>query len=130
MVARTAKTAAAAPEVPEEVSNEENAPRVIKKGKRQIKRVPLFVYEDEDGNTTEFLVPEKPGPNVTLKFLDEIRRTGNEMFASMGLLEAMLGKEQYGRLLDIEDLEDEDLGAILEVVVSMAMERADEVAGK
>ncbi len=117
-------------ELPEEVSNEESAPRVIKKGARGGKRVTLFVYEDEDGRTTEFTVPEKPGPNVTLKFLDEIRRTGNEMFASMGLLEALLGKPQYGALLEIEDLEDEDLSAILEAAVSMAMESAEKVSGK
>lgn len=114
----------------EEVSNEENAPRVIKRGKRQVNKIVLFVYEYEDGTTIEFKVPEKPGPNVTLKFLDELRRTGNEMFASMSLLAAMLGKEQYDALLDIDDLEDEDLSAILEVVVTLAMERAEEVAGK
>lgn len=127
MAGRTVK---AVDELPEEVSNEEKSLRVIKKGKRTVVRIPLFVYEDEDGNTTEFTVPEKPGPNVTLKFLDELRRTGNEMFASMSLLSAMLGKEQYDALLDIDDLEDEDLSAILEAVVTLAMERAEEVAGK
>ena len=129
MAARTAKTT---PEVPEEVDNNSDvaAPRRVKKGARKAPRVTLFEYEDEAGTVTEFTVPEKPGPNVTLKFLDELRRTGNEMFASMSLLESMLGKEKYGELLDIEDLEDDDLAAILEAVVKLAMERAEEVTGK
>jgi hypothetical protein len=119
-------------EVPEEVSNENavGAPRRIKKGAKVTPRVTLFEYEDENGNVTEFTVPEKPGPNVTLQFLDELRRSGNEMFASMSLLESMLGKVKYQELLQIEDLEDEDLGAILEAVVKLAMERAEEVTGK
>lgn len=129
MAARTVKTT---PEVPEEVDNNSDvaAPRRIKRGTRTVARVTLFEYEDEDGKVTVYTVPEKPGPNVTLKFLDELRRTGNEMFASMSLLESMLGKEKYNELLDIEDLEDEDLAAILEVVVRLAMERAEEVTGK
>lgn len=119
-------------EVPEEVSNDTPVvgPRRIKKGGKAVARVTLFEYEDEDGNVTDFTVPEKPGPNVTLKFLDELRRTGNEMFASMSLLESMLGKVKYNELLDIEDLEDDDLAAILEAVVKLAMERAEEVTGK
>lgn len=130
MVARSTKTAAAEPI--EEVDNNSDvaAPRRIKKGSRKAPRITLFEYEDEDGNVTEFTVPEKPGPNVTLRFLNELRKSGNEMFASMSLLESMLGKEKYEELLDIEDLEDEDLASILEAVVKLAMERAEEVSGK
>jgi hypothetical protein len=130
MVARSTKTAAAEPI--EEVDNNSDVatPRRIKKGSRKAPRVTLFEYEDEDGNVTEFTVPEKPGPNVTLKFLNELRKSGNEMFASMSLLESMLGKEKYEELLDIEDLEDDDLANILEAVVKLAMERAEEVSGK
>lgn len=129
MAGRTVKAVA---DVPEEVSNENAVvgPRRIKKGARAVSRVTLFEYEDESGEVTVFTVPEKPGPNITLKFLDELRRSGNEMFASMSLLESMLGKEKYNELLDIEDLEDDDLAAILELVVKLAMERAEEVTGK
>jgi len=129
MAGRTVKAAA---EPIEEVDNNSDvtAPRRIKKGSRNAPRVTLFEYEDEDGNVTVYTVPEKPGPNVTLKFLNELRKSGNEMFASMSLLESMLGKEKYDELLEIEDLEDDDLAAILEAVVKLAMERAEEVTGK
>ncbi len=130
MAGRTVK--AVADDLPEDVSNANSVvgPRRIKKGSKAISRVTLFEYEDEDGTVTDFTVPEKPGPNITLTFLDELRKTGNEMFASMSLLESMLGKEKYQELLGIEDLEDEDLAAILEAVVKLAMEKAEEVSGK
>lgn len=123
---------AVADDLPEDVSNESSVvgPCRIKKGSKNIRRITLFEYEDEDGEVTEFTVPEKPGPNITLTFLDELRKTGNEMFASMSLLESMLGKEKYQELLGIEDLEDDDLAAILEAVVKLAMEKAEEVSGK
>jgi hypothetical protein len=129
MAGRTVKAAA---EPVEEVDNNSDVttPRRIKKGARAVERITLFEYEEEDGTVIEFKVPRKPGPNVTLKFLNELRKSGNEMFAAMSLLESMLGKEKYDELLDIEDLEDEDLADILEVVVKLAMERAEEVGGK
>jgi len=88
-------------------------------------RVTLFTIDD-----VEYTVPAKPGPNVTLKFLDELRRTGNEMFASMSLLETMLGKEKYQEFLDWEDMGDEDLSSVLEQVVQLAMSRVEEQQGK
>jgi hypothetical protein len=120
-------------ELPDEVSNASGEKPLavrVKKGARTVARVTLFEYEDEQGNVTEFKVPEKPGVNATLKFLDELRRTGNEMFAAMGLLESLLGKEKYTELLEIEDLEDEDLSDILEAVVTLAMNRLEETSGK
>lgn len=125
MVARTAKAANLAPEGVEEVDNSTGGPLVIKSSGKARERVVLFTI-DED----EFSVPAKPGPNVTLKFLDEMRRTGNEMFAALGLLEAMLGKDKYQELLDYEELSDELLGTILEQVVKLAMDRVEAVAGK
>lgn len=104
---------------------ENSGPRVIKSSGKARERVVLFTIDDE-----EFSVPAKPGPNVTLKFLDEMRRTGNEMFAALGLLEAMLGKEKYQTLLDYEELEDELLSEILEQVVKLAMDRVENAAGK
>lgn len=88
-------------------------------------RVTLFTIDD-----TEYTVPAKPGPNVTLKFLDELRRTGNEMFAALSLLETMLGKESYQAFLDWDDLEDSQLSDVLEQVVALAMNRVEENTGK
>lgn len=104
---------------------ENSGPRVIVSSGKARERVVLFTIDDE-----EYSVPAKPGPNVTLKFLDEMRRTGNEMFAALGLLEAMLGKEKYQDLLNYEELEDELLSDILEQVVGLAMSRVDGPAGK
>jgi len=121
MVARTAKTDVT--EVEETVDNSTVLSFKSKNGKAA--RVTLFTIDDE-----EFTVPAKPGANVTLKFLDELRRTGNEMFAALSLLETMLGKDAYQKFLDWEELEDEQLGEVLEQVVSLAMSRVEEKAGK
>lgn len=97
----------------------------FKSKKDKADRVVLFTIDDE-----EFTVPAKPGANVTLKFLDELRRTGNEMFAAMSLMETMLGKEAYQKFLDWEEMEDEQLSDVLEQVVNLAMSRVEDKAGK
>lgn len=117
-------TAALAEDTVEETV-ENGGPIVVKSSGKARERVVLFTIDDE-----EFSVPAKPGPNVTLKFLDEMRRTGNEMFAALGLLEAMLGKENYQKLLDYDELEDELMSDILEQVVKLAMDRVENAAGK
>lgn len=123
MATRRVTAALAEDTVEETVEN--SGPMVIKSSGKKGERVVLFTIDD-----VEYSVPAKPGPNVTLKFLDEMRRTGNEMFAALGLLEAMLGKEKYQDLLDYEELEDELLGNILEQVVNLAMSRVEGPAGK
>lgn len=110
-------------EVEETVDN--SGPIVVKSSGKKKDRVVLFTIDDE-----EYSVPAKPGVNVTLKFLDVMRKTGNEMFAAMGLLETMLGEEKYNELLDYDELEDDLLGQILEQVVKIAMERVEETQGK
>lgn len=107
----------------ETVSN--NGPIVVKSSGKARERVVLFIIDD-----VEFSVPSKPGASITLRFLDEMRRTGNEMYAAMGLLEAMLGKDKYQDLLAYEELEDDLLGQILGQVVELAMGTVDTVAGK
>lgn len=107
----------------ETVSN--SGPIVVKSSGKTRERVVLFTIDD-----VEYSVPKKPGANVTLKFLDEMRRTGNEMFAAMSLLETMLGKDKYQDLLNYEELEDELLGQILSQVVELAMGTVDAVSGK
>jgi len=98
---------------------------VIKSSGKVAERVTLFSIDDE-----EYTVPKKPGVNVTLKFLNEMRKSGNEMFAALGLLESMLGEDKYNELLDYDELDDETLGQILEQVVKLAMDRVEETTGK
>jgi len=114
----------AAKKVEEEVVDN-SGPIVVKSSGKKKDRVVLFTIDD-----VEYSVPAKPGVNVTLKFLNEMRKSGNEMFAALGLLEAMLGEEKYNELLDYEELEDELLGQILEQVVKLAMDRVEENQGK
>jgi hypothetical protein len=127
MATRTVKAAPVTEVVEEEteVSNSSESVLAFKSKKEKAPRVTLFSIDGE-----EFTVPAKPGANVTLRFLDELRRTGNEMFAALSLLETMLGKDKYQQFLDWEELEDEDLSAVLEQVVQLAMNRVEDVAGK
>lgn len=110
-------------EIANTVSN--SGPIVVKSSGKPKARIVLFTIDD-----VEFSVPAKPSASVTLRFLDEMRRTGNEMYAAMSLLEAMLGKEKYQDLLAYDELEDELLGEILSQVVELAMGTVDVVAGK
>lgn len=109
--------------VEETVDN--SGPIVIKSSGKAKERVVLFTIDD-----TEYTVPKTPGVNVTLRFLEEMRTTGNEMFAAMALLKLMLGDENYDELLDYDELDDETLGKILEQVVKLAMDRLEDTAGK
>lgn len=86
-------------------------------------RVVLFTIDGE-----EFTVPEKPPFKVALKFINESKRSGNEMFAAMQLLEDMLGKEAYDRLIDFDGLTDELLGQILEQCTDRAFPSVKESA--
>lgn len=113
----------------EEVETEEtvdnSGPKAYKSTGKKGARVTLFTIDDK-----EYTVPAKPGPNVTLKFLDELRRSGNEMFAALSLLESMLGKEDYQAFLDWDDLEDDTMGEVIEQVVQLALARVEASTGK
>lgn len=117
--------AAATKKVEKEETVENGGPLVLKSSGKVAERVVLFTIDDE-----EFTVPAKPGINVTLKFLNEMRKSNNEMFAALGLLEAMLGTEKYDALLEYDELDDDTLGKILEQVVKLAMDRVEETSGK
>lgn len=109
-----------------EAEDVDNAsPKVYKSSGKKAERVTLFTIDDKD-----YTVPVKPGPNVTLKFLDELRRTGNEMFAALALLETMLGKEDYNAFLDWDEMDDEIMSDVLGQVVSIALERVEANTGK
>jgi hypothetical protein len=119
----TAADAVAHIEEDETVDN--TSPKVYKSSGKKAARTTLFTIDDK-----EYTVPTKPGPNVTLKFLDELRRTGNEMFAALALLETMLGKEDYQAFLDWEEMEDDIMSDVLEQVVQLALARVETSAGK
>lgn len=104
---------------------ENGGPIVVKSSGKARDRVVLFTIDD-----VEFSVPAKPGPNITLKFLNELRKSGNEMFAALVLLESMLGAEKYEALLDYEELDETLLNDILDQVVTLAMGRVEDAAGK
>jgi hypothetical protein len=109
-----------------EAEDVDNAgPKVYKSSGKKAERVTLFTIDDK-----EYSVPVKPGPNVTLKFLDELRRTGNEMFAALALLETMLGKEDYNTFLDWDEMDDDIMSDVLGQVVQLALARVEANAGK
>jgi hypothetical protein len=63
----------------------------------------------------KYLVPRKPGPNVALGYLRDVRNHGQE-YARAGLLERFIGAEGMDALADYEDLTDEDLEKIWALV--------------
>lgn len=102
-----------------------SGPIIVKsKGEKQ-DRIVLFTIDDQ-----EFTVPAKPGMRVALKFLNQMKKTDNEMFGMLQLLEDMLGEEQYNALLDYEELTDDLVGKIAEQCVSLALGNAQETQGK
>lgn len=112
-------------DTPEDETMDNSGPVAYKSAEDVPDRTVLFTIDDE-----EFTVPTKPGPNVTLKFLDELRRTGNEMFAALSLLETMLGKEKYNKFLDWDGMQDETLTAVLDQVTTLALARTEDSSGK
>ncbi|HEY6013254.1 MAG TPA: hypothetical protein VIU37_04585 [Candidatus Limnocylindrales bacterium] len=62
-----------------------------------------------------YYVPRKPGPNVALAYLRDVRHHGEE-YARAGLLERFIGEDGMDALADYEDLKDEDMAAIWQLV--------------
>jgi hypothetical protein len=92
---------------------------------RKDDRVPLFTIDDR-----EYTVPAKPRMNITLKFMNEMRKSGNELYAAMQLLEDMLGTDNYQDLLNWDDLDDDVLGQIITQCIELATARTDGEKGK
>lgn len=102
-----------------------SGPIIVKSSNEKKDRIVLFTIDDR-----EFTVPAKPGMRVALKFLNEMKRSDNEMFGMLQLLQDMLGDDQYNALLDYEELSDELVGKIAEQCVTLALGNAQENAGK
>jgi|SRR5688572_23003614 hypothetical protein len=104
---------------------ENSGPIVIKSSGEKKDKIVLFTIDDQD-----FTVPAKPGMRVALKFLNQMKKSDNEMFGMLQLLEDMLGEEQYNKLLDYEELSDELVGKIAEQCITLALGNAQETTGK
>lgn len=102
-----------------------SGPIIVKSSGEKKDRIVLFTIDDK-----EYTVPAKPGMNVALKFLNQMKKSDNEMFGMLQLLQDMLGNEQYEALLDYDDLSDELVGKIAEQCVSLALGGSQETVGK
>lgn len=102
-----------------------SGPIIVKSTNEKKDRIVLFTIDDK-----EFTVPAKPGMRVALKFLNEMKRSDNEMFGMLQLLQDMLGDEQYNALLDYEELTDDLVGKIAEQCVALALGNAQDTVGK
>jgi len=100
-------------------------PIIVKSSGEKNDRIVLFTIDDQ-----EFTVPAKPGMKVALKFLNQMKKSDNEMFGMLQLLEDMLGPDQYEALLDYDELSDELVGKIAEQCVTLALGNAQETTGK
>ncbi|MFJ4626172.1 hypothetical protein [Streptomyces sp. NPDC088847] len=78
-------------------------------------RIPLFTI---DG--VEYTIPAKAPFKVALKFMNEAKRSGNDTYAALQLLEDMLGKDAYEKLLDFDGLTDDLMGEILTQCIERA----------
>jgi hypothetical protein len=66
-------------------------------------------------NGRAYSIPKRPGPNVAVRYLRDVRRNGRE-YAVAGLMEAMLGREGLDALADYEDLTDAELDSVMTAV--------------
>lgn len=63
----------------------------------------------------KYYVPRRPGPNVALGYLRDVRRKG-EQYARAGLMERFIGEAGMDALADYEDLTDQDMERIWSLV--------------
>lgn len=105
--------------------HENSGPIIVTSKNEKKDKIVLFTIDDK-----EFTVPAKPGMRVALKFLNQMKKSDNEMYGMLQLLEDMLGEEQYNALLDYEELTDELVGKIAEQCITLALGNAQETTGK
>lgn len=108
-----------------EDAHENSGPIIVKSKNEKKDKIVLFTIDDQ-----EFTVPAKPGMRVALKFMNQMKKSNNEMYGMLQLLEDMLGPEQYEALLDYEELDDELIGKIAEQCITLALGKVQETTGK
>lgn len=97
---------------PERVSGDElgEAPEPRPEWALSDDRIPVFDYEDADGNTITVTMPAKPNPGLALNFLRQSRRIGAELGISW-LIEEAIGEEGYDALVaELTDMPDPENG--------------------
>lgn len=108
-----------------EDAHKNSGPIIVKSSGEKQDRIVLFTIDDQ-----EFTVPAKPGMKIALKFLNQMKKSDNEMFGMLQLLEDMLGPDQYDALLNYDELTDDLVGKIAEQCVSLALGNTQETVGK
>lgn len=78
-----------------------------RKTKGPVERAVLFSI---DG--TDYTIPAHPQPNLALKVLDVVRRQGENVGTAF-MLTTLVGEDGYRALMDFDDLEADDLKAVL-----------------
>lgn len=99
------------------------APKVIalkSKKDRKDEFQTLFSIDD-----TEYQIPVKIRPNQGLQIMHAFRTLGETGGVSF-MLETLLGTEGYNALVNFDDLEDEDLEAIVEVAFKLVQDATTE----
>lgn len=95
-------------------------------------KVPLFTLSDPvTGDEVEYSIPRKPGANIGLMYVHIASGQpctnctaphGRGEFAAQDyLLRVLLGADGYKALREFEDLESADLGAMVAIMVKLAL---------
>ena len=87
-------------------------------------RVPLFYIGD-----TEYTIPKHIPRGVALQYLRQAGERGHEL-ATAPLLIRVLGEDAYEALEQSKALEDEQLEAIVDIIVGQALGRQEDEKGK
>lgn len=95
-----------------------------KKDNNEAKMVDIF---EIDGTT--YQIPAKVRVNISLKYMRNIRKYGQE-YAAGELLEDMLGEKAYEALMNYDDLTAEDLEAVMSAVQEVALGGLETTPGK
>ncbi len=92
-----------------------SAVRLATTGAHLSERVPLFYIDDQ-----VYTIAAKPRPNVALRYMYTLKTRG-EQIATAQLLEDLLGHDAYLALMDHDDLEQEQLTAIMQIAQKLTM---------
>ncbi len=75
------------------------------------KRIPLFSYDDAEGNSVTVTMPDRPNPGLALEFLRKARRIGAELAISW-LVEEAITEDGYDTLVsELGQMPDPENGA-------------------
>jgi len=100
-----------------------SAPKVValkSKKERKTEYQTLFSIDEK-----EYQIPTRLRPNQGLQIMHAFRQFGETGGVSF-MLETLLGAEGYNALVNFDDLEDEDLEAIIDVAFKLVQESTSE----